>query len=121
MTYFINADHQARFEQLVQEAGVGERETTVQTVLYLLSSVPSVFKNIEMFFNVTGKYMESYDEDSIGLSTGERVIVALAYNLFNGYVVDQTVISPHYALSWLDHGLRQVYFQALQLKSGIAS
>lgn len=121
MTYFVNPEHQKRYEKLVREANVGERESTVRTVFYLLSSTPILYRNMEMFFNVKGNYMESYDEDAIGLSTGERIIVALAHNLFNGYVVDPKVVSPHYVLSWLDHSLRQVYFQALQLKLGVAS
>lgn len=121
MAYFINGEHQKRYEEFLRKANVGERETTVQTVLYLLSSIPAVSENIESFFNFNGKYMESYEEECISLSTGEWIIVALAYNLYNGYIVDQSIISPHYALSWLDSELRQVYFQALQLKSGIAS
>lgn len=121
MAYFNDSHHQERYERFVKESNVGERETSIQTVLYLLSSIPAVSEDIEKFFNLKGKYMETYESECINLSTGEWIIVALAYNLYNGYVVDDRIISPHYALSWLDSGLRQVYFQALQLKTGMAS
>jgi hypothetical protein len=121
MTYFIKGEHKKQYERFLSEANVGEREYTNQTVLYLLSSIPNVANNMEQFFDLNGKYIKPDETDNMDLSTGEWIIVGLAFNLFNGYVIDKDILSPHYVLSWLDSDLKKVYVEALSMNMGLAS
>ncbi|PLS19570.1 hypothetical protein CVD28_03895 [Bacillus sp. M6-12] len=118
MTYFVNGEHEAKYDEFLQEANVGEKEYTVQSVLYLLSSVPKIAKNIEQFFVLKGKYINPDEAERMELSTGERIIVGLAFNLYNGYEMEGVDLSPHTVLSWLDKNLKNAYVQALGIKMG---
>jgi Family of unknown function (DUF6075) len=119
MTYFVNGEHQTKFENFLGEAKVGEKEYTVQAVLYLLSSVPRIADNINQFFVLSGKYINPDEDIIMSMGSGERIIVALAYNLYNGYELEGVNLSPNYVLSWLDSDLKKVYVEALSLKMGL--
>lgn len=118
MAYFINEEHQERYEKFLAEANVEQKEYTKQAVLYLLSSVQKVSDNMNRFFVLKGGYINPDEAEKEDLSTGEKLVVGLAFNLFNGYESEEMNLSPYYVLSWLDSTLRKVYVEALEMKMG---
>lgn len=111
--FFVSEEHQQAFEGAIEKATAFVGGKGIQTPLYLLTSIPEVANNLEVVFNFTGGYINPDVIEEFNLSTGQRIIFALAVNLYNGYVIEDVELSPYQAMGWLSKEYRDVYLSAI--------
>lgn len=116
MIYFIDSVHEKKYETLLKESNVTEKETTAKAVLYLLASSHMLAMNYKEFFEVPGKYINPSGIENVKLSAGEEKIVALAFNLFNGYESEEINVTPYSLFSLVDKDFQRVFLQAVEIK-----
>lgn len=116
MIYFIDSMHESNYENLLKKANVTEKETTIKAVLYLLASSQMLVENYKEFFVIPGKYINPSGLEIVNLSAGEKKIVALAFNLFNGYESEEINVAPYSLFSLVDNDIQRVFLQAVEIK-----
>lgn len=83
---FMDNDHAQRWAVAIQTAGAvrdgGAVNPDFGASLYILTGLPGVYDRVEK--HVHHGYIDFEPMLNIGLSTGERVLVSLAGNLYNG-------------------------------------
>jgi hypothetical protein len=113
---FLGKQHEDRFLEALKKANAtrGSENRRVQAVIYLLSAVPMIERNMDNVFDYHGGFIKPDAEKHLRLSTGERIIFALALNLFNGYVLQGVPTNPHQAMGMIDSEHKRVYLSALE-------
>jgi hypothetical protein len=112
--FTLGKEHEEAFKEVLDMANAWNMHKSIQATLYVLSAIDIVRKNWEKVFNIQGCYMIPDAIDHLSLSAGERVLFALAANLYNGTIIKDVPLSPNSAFDWLDHSHRLLYMQALQ-------
>lgn len=84
--YFINEDHDMRWAEAIDRAGALRDDDTVKAdfaaSLFLLTALPDVYSRVAQ--HIHPGWLDIDPMLDMGLSGGERTIVALAGNLYNG-------------------------------------
>lgn len=113
--YFLDERHEHTFNEFVSKAEqcIYKPNQSTLRVLYILSASERIVQNIDHFFIFDGNYPLFEGIRNVSLSTGERYLVALAFNLYNGYRVEAVDLSPYALLSILDRDFVKVYQSAL--------
>lgn len=86
----------------------------LKTALYLLTSFPRLAYNIEDYLTEHGLDVEKLM--NLRLSSGERAVVALALNIYNGYLSDEVSLNPYELFGCLDEEYRNVVVKALEFR-----
>jgi hypothetical protein len=113
--FFRNAQHQENFEKvLVIKPEMKNKE---KIIIYLLTSIPVVAENLGEFYTIIPKgdyegYIELDGIKKYSLSTGERMVVGVAFNLFNGFNIGEE-ITPYAIRSNVDKEVFKVYAEAI--------
>ena len=103
---FVSAEHEVGF----QEAMKSVNGRSVEVCLYLLTAVKPVREKMQ---DVWKGYVDFNVLENVNLSDGERALVALALNLYNGYEMEDVSLSPTRLFGSVDNDLKQVVLSAL--------
>lgn len=113
---FLGKQHEESFLNAVKKANATTGNKTIQAVLYVLTSIPSVAERLDTAFDFQGRYVNPNFLDRNSLSMGERILFALAMNLYNGYQLDGVPTNPYQAMGMIDSSHKRVYLSALEYR-----
>lgn len=111
---FLGNPHYEAFKDALKKANVADGNRSFQVALYVLTAVPSLRKNIDAIVNFQGKYLNPDGVNRLNLSMGERIMVGLALNLYNGFEMKGIPGNPCAQLSCIDNDLKKIYLSALE-------
>lgn len=112
--FFLSEEHKQAFEKAIKKANITNK--TIQTSLYLMTAIPQISQKLEEVFNFHGGYFYPDAIDKFNLSTGERILFALAINLYNGYQIEGVPLTPYSAIGYLDQMYKKVFLSALDYR-----
>lgn len=113
---WIHSNHEAWFRAALENAQgytkEGEIDLEYGTALYILTGMSSAWSRLERFLNRMD--IDFPGMMSAGLSSGETLMVALAWNLFNAN--DHPMLSPVDLVTRVDDGMFELVVNGLYLR-----
>ncbi|OWZ84384.1 DUF6075 family protein [Natranaerobius trueperi] len=97
---FINEEHKERFYKYIERDGTPKEELDRMALFYILSKLVNE-KGIELFYDFNSRLINPEYLEKVHLSSGEKRMIKLAFNLYNGYKSKddcQTVYDTFYNL-----------------------
>lgn len=114
MLKYFNKEHEKNFMRLMwKDIGNLEKKKTKAKVIYLLSASDRLVKIIDDLIEIEPFYIKPENLERLNLSNGETMLVAIAYNLYNGYNVPNVKLTPYNIKQVLDESLYNVYLKTL--------
>lgn len=117
--YFLNQEHFNAYEECVNRGQISEKATTFRSVLYLLTATNSIREYLDELVSVLGQYITPDGLEGLNISCGERTLVLVAYNLYNGYSIPEYDLSPNRLFENLGDEYKQIVLNAIELKFGL--
>lgn len=113
---FLGKQHEESFINALKKANATTGDRTIQTVLYVLTAMPSVAQRLDYAFDFRAGYVNAEFVNRNRLSVGERILFGLAMNLYNGYQLDGVPTNPYQAMGMIDTDHRRVYLSAIEYR-----
>ena len=100
MNYFLNNEHKERFQELTQKAKVFEGDMERKALFFILAGNDDLYKKVNHIYNFkeNGIDPDCLESGKVYFSSSARKLVKLAYNLYNSYPSEDTVIDTFYLL-----------------------
>lgn len=113
--FFRNQQHEENFKKVMTIKPKMKNKEKI--IIYLLTSIPIVANNLDDFYKVIPMgdyegYIELIGVDKYSLSRGERIVVGVAFNIFNGINIGEE-ITPFAVRSSVDKEVFKVYAEAI--------
>lgn len=113
----IKEEHAKKWKEAIIYAGAVGADGTVDAdfgaSLYIITGIPSLYERVKR--HIRGGYIDFDKILNAGLSSGERTLVALAGNLYNGGFSE--LCSPHKIVSSCDKNMVELAAGAILLRS----
>jgi hypothetical protein len=114
--FFISKQHEETFVDALKKANATNGNKPLQVALYVLTAMPSLADKLDLLVNFQGGYIDPDGVNRSNFSQGERIMIGLAVNLYNGYELMGIPASPFNQMASVDHQLRRVYLSALEYR-----
>ena len=87
-----------RYKELIERDGMNQGDTERKSLFYILAGNTDLFMKVNYIYDFKERAItpECLDSDEVDFCSSSRKLVALAYNLFNGFPAD--VIDTFYVL-----------------------
>lgn len=90
-----------RYEELLEKANVKKEDHERKALLYILAKNRELYKKAEYLYDFESNEIkpESIEKETINLSNDARKMAILAFNLFNGFTIEDDDVSNIFSLS----------------------
>lgn len=100
MNYFLSGEHEERFQELTQKAEVFEGDIERKALFFILAGNDDLYKKVNHIYDFRESEInpDCLESGKVDFSSSARKLVKLAYNLYNSYPSEETVIDTFYLL-----------------------
>lgn len=113
---FRDDTHAEQWAEAIDRAGAHRDDDTVNSdfgaSLFIITGIPDLYERVKQ--HIHKNWIDFEPMLYIGLSTGERILVSLAGNLYNGGFFDR--YTPSDIVSHCDAGMTELAARALLLR-----
>ena len=96
MVEILNVEHKKRFNQLLGKASVCEGDLERYALFFIISGNADLYRKVNYIYNFEdggGILPEIFDNSEVDLCGSSKTLIKLAFNLYNGYKSDLTVLN----------------------------
>lgn len=87
---FVDNTHYERFYDLLSRDKTFDSDYERQAMFFIFAGVPDLYRSVDSLYDFDSRLILLENFDSLKVSSGQRALVRLAYNLYNGYKDDRT-------------------------------
>ncbi|MFF2531623.1 DUF6075 family protein [Brevibacillus sp. NPDC058079] len=113
---FISKQHEETFIYSLKKAKASTGNRPLQVALYVLTALPNLKDRLEILVNFQGGYLNPDGVNHANFSQGEKIMIRLANNLFNGVEMLGVPTSPFNQMANVDKEMKRVYLSALEYR-----
>jgi hypothetical protein len=111
---FLSTKHKIRFEQLLRDQGISHSDCSRSALLFIITGNLQLFEKRHVIYDFEENMirLDCFNQ-GLDFSSGERALVRLGFNLYNGYQDDST--SPFHLFYCLDAKSTALAMRAIKI------